>query len=633
MVCGAEGFGWRDADGRWSTVALEEMPGLTGRWVRVGFDGVYSGTDRAASGAVHVSGRRFAVSLLEGAFSRAKYIDAPPAVASSGEVPPIREPSVTGVLVFDPPAEGEAGGPEHPGGPFQVTLKDFRLHDWRHVSEETPIGRAVGTHGRLKGIGYGRLDLELEQPKRRKPPGVPSAAPPVVKRLRQRADAAAHRVASRVQSALPPPLRPDPDAARDCPVCGRAWFLVIALLFWLVCSWRAGIVAGLTLWIACAIQEWLCLRGIGFQGLRRPWRTIVNLVLGLVLVWSALSALHEALGAAPLAHCGSWLFPGYWEFFVLLVLSGLLSARWPRWVITALFLWALLASCIAAGKSCGAPSLQSAPGATAVSGSLPPGSAPPVTGAMPTADGMPPVPAEGVPSEGVPSEAVPSEALPSAAVPGLSLPQQLIESLSSIVGGLASGVTALARPDETAELLQGLPSGSGGGITLASVSQARRDPDRYLQCFPESSGRSGPMHSIYLGYDAFFDLDSDRLKPAAAEASLRELLDVFMARPGARFVVTGHADATGNDAYNLALSRRRAQAVADWLVQRGVAASRIEVVGAGSSVPLIRPDAALDEGGYLSTAVQTVLPQQFVNRINRRVEVAVDCPPPTARAR
>ena len=57
------------------------------------------------------------------------------------------------------------------------------------------------------------------------------------------------------------------------------------------------------------------------------------------------------------------------------------------------------------------------------------------------------------------------------------------------------------------------------------------------------------------------------------------------------------------------------------------------MVGAGSSVPLIRPDAALDEGGYLSTAVQTVLPQQFVNRINRRVEVAVDCPPPTVRAR
>jgi outer membrane protein OmpA-like peptidoglycan-associated protein len=626
VACGAQGFGWRDADGRWSTVALEELPQQTGRWVRVEFDGAYSGTDRAAAGAVHVAGRRFAVSLLEGAFSKAAYIDAPPAAASSGEAPPIREPSVTGVLVFDPPAAGGAGGPEHPGGPFQVTLKDFRLHDWRHVSEETPIGRAVGTHGRLKGIGYGRLDLELEPTKRRKPPRVPGAAPPVTTQLRQRVDAAAGRVASRVQSALPPPLRPDPDAARDCPVCGRGWILLIALLFWLACSWRAGLVAGLTLWLACAIHEWLCRRGIGFHGMRRPWRTIINLVLGLALVWSALFALQKALAAAPLAACGSWFFPGYWQFLVLLVLCGLLPARWPRWVVTALFLWALLASCTAAGKSCGAPSLQSAPGAAAMSGSLPPGSlppglAPPATGAMPTAEGMPAAPAAAAPS------------VPPAAATGLSLPQQLAGSLSSIVGGLTSGVTALARPDETAELLQGLPSGAGGGITLASVSQARRDPDRYLQCFPESSGRSGPMHSIYLGYDAFFDLDSDRLKPAAAEASLRELLEVFTARPGARFVVTGHADSTGNDVYNLALSRRRAQAVADWLVQRGVAASRIEVVGAGSSVPLIRPDAALDEGGYLSTAVQTVLPQQFVNRINRRVEVAVDCPPPTARAR
>ena len=621
-ACGAQGFGWRDVRGVWSTTALEELPGQTGRWVRVEFDGVYSGTDREATGAVHLSGRSFAVTLLEGVFSKATYVDAPPAVTASGDAPPIREPSVSGVLVFDAPPSDMSTAAEHPGGPFQVVLKDFRLHDWRHVSEETPIGRSAGSHGRLNGIAYGRLDLELEPPKPRKRPRAAGTTTATAQRLRRRVGEAAERAASRARSALPPALRPDPVAAHDCPVCSRAWFLVIALLFWLMCSWRAALVAGLTLWLACAVHEWLCRRGIGFHGTRRPWRTIITVVLGLAFIWFALLALQKAIAAASLAACGSWFFPGYWDFLLLLVLCGLLPARWPRWIVTALFLWALLVSCSAAGRSCSAPTAVAAGGATglgaptvAPSGALSPPSAAP--GPTTAASGPTTAAAPDAPS-----------APPSVGMPTMSLPQQLAESLSSIVGGLTSGVTALARPDTTAEMLQGLPVGAGGGLTLASVSQARQDPDRYLQCFPASSGRSGPMHSIYLGYDAFFDLDSDRIKPAAAEASLRELLEVFNARPGSRFVVTGHADATGTDAHNLALSRRRAQAVADWLAQRGVAPARIEVVGAGSSVPLIRPDAALEEGGYLSTAIQAALPQQFINRINRRVEVAVDCPPP-----
>ena len=622
-TCGAQDFGWRDAAGAWCTHSIEDLPGQTGRWVRVEFDGVYSGTDREATGAVHLSGRRFTVTVLEGVFSKAVYVDAPPAVTASGDAPPIRQPSVSGVIVFDPPPSDMATDAEHPGGPFQVTLKDFRLHDWRHVSDETSIGRSVGTHGRLKGTGYGRLDLELEQPKPRRRPRAAGVTAPAAQRLQARMNQAAERAASGARSVLPPALRPDPAAAQDCPVCSRAWFLVIALLFWLMCSWRAALVAGLTLWLACAIHEWLCRRGIGFHGTRRPWRTIITVVLGLAFIWFALLAVQKAIAAEPLAACGSWFFRGYWDFLLLLVLCGLLPARWPRWVVTVLFLWALLVSCSAAGRSCSAPTAAAAGGAT---GAAIPAMSPsdaatatsaPAAGSGTALDGMPSAPS-----------VTPSAATPSAGIPSGSLPQQLAQSLSSIVGGLTSGVTALARPDATAEMLQGLPVGAGGGLTLASVSQARQDPDRYLQCFPASSGRSGPMHSIYLGYDAFFDLDSDRIKPAAAEASLRELLEVFNARPGSRFVVTGHADATGTDAYNLALSRRRAQAVAEWLLQRGVAPARIEVVGAGSSVPLIRPDAALDEGGYLSTAIQAALPQQFINRINRRVEVAVDCPPP-----
>lgn len=51
-------------------------------------------------------------------------------------------------------------------------------------------------------------------------------------------------------------------------------------------------------------------------------------------------------------------------------------------------------------------------------------------------------------------------------------------------------------------------------------------------------------------------------------------------------MVSGHTDSTGSAEYNLNLSRQRAQSVASYLQGQGVAASRFEVLGMGSSNPI-----------------------------------------------
>ncbi|HLS83036.1 MAG TPA: OmpA family protein, partial [Arenimonas sp.] len=50
--------------------------------------------------------------------------------------------------------------------------------------------------------------------------------------------------------------------------------------------------------------------------------------------------------------------------------------------------------------------------------------------------------------------------------------------------------------------------------------------------------------------------------------------------------VAGHTDSVGSDAYNQKLSERRAQAVADYLISRGVSGTRLMVIGAGESHPV-----------------------------------------------
>jgi OOP family OmpA-OmpF porin len=58
--------------------------------------------------------------------------------------------------------------------------------------------------------------------------------------------------------------------------------------------------------------------------------------------------------------------------------------------------------------------------------------------------------------------------------------------------------------------------------------------------------------------------------------------------------VAGHTDSVGTDSYNQGLSERRAQAVVNYLVAKGINASRFKARGYGESEPVA--DNATDEG-------------------------------------
>lgn len=73
---------------------------------------------------------------------------------------------------------------------------------------------------------------------------------------------------------------------------------------------------------------------------------------------------------------------------------------------------------------------------------------------------------------------------------------------------------------------------------------------------------------VELASDVLFAFDSARLT-AEAEAALRRTAELAAQAGSGRITVVGHTDAVGEDAYNLALSRRRAEAVAQWLAASG----------------------------------------------------------------
>ena len=102
----------------------------------------------------------------------------------------------------------------------------------------------------------------------------------------------------------------------------------------------------------------------------------------------------------------------------------------------------------------------------------------------------------------------------------------------------------------------------------------------------------------------FFDWDRSNLSQQALN-TIKQAAAAFKSKGNARITATGHTDTSGPEAYNMALSLRRANAVKDALVREGVPAQAITVIGRG-------------EAGLLVQTADGVREPQ-----NRRVEIVI----------
>ena len=102
----------------------------------------------------------------------------------------------------------------------------------------------------------------------------------------------------------------------------------------------------------------------------------------------------------------------------------------------------------------------------------------------------------------------------------------------------------------------------------------------------------------------FFDWDRANLSDQAL-TTIRQAANAYKQKGNARVTATGHTDTSGTEAYNMALSLRRANAVKDALVREGVPATNISVLGRG------------EQGLLVQTGPNVREPQ------NRRVEIVI----------
>ena len=148
------------------------------------------------------------------------------------------------------------------------------------------------------------------------------------------------------------------------------------------------------------------------------------------------------------------------------------------------------------------------------------------------------------------------------------------------------------RAEELVEILTPTDLQPGDGALVEGTPVRTRGLGAVPDCaFYRESVRRGlgvrPVSDV-AALEILFEVDSSRVSETGAER-LRELAQALNAPRLAPccFRLEGHADATGAQGYNLELSRRRANAVAELLsTELGVAADRLLTVGYGESRPL-----------------------------------------------
>lgn len=122
-----------------------------------------------------------------------------------------------------------------------------------------------------------------------------------------------------------------------------------------------------------------------------------------------------------------------------------------------------------------------------------------------------------------------------------------------------------------------------------AAAQAQQEAEMLRKRMEELQAERTDRGMVLTLGDVLFDVDKTDLKPSG-EQTIGRLADFMREYEERRIRVEGYTDSTGSSDYNQGLSERRARAVSDELVSRGIERRRIETKGFGEQYPVASND-------------------------------------------
>jgi outer membrane protein OmpA-like peptidoglycan-associated protein len=153
----------------------------------------------------------------------------------------------------------------------------------------------------------------------------------------------------------------------------------------------------------------------------------------------------------------------------------------------------------------------------------------------------------------------------------------------------ASGTGASAEAGSSGAFSLSLPAGTH---TLTAAAEGYLDATEMVSV-PAGGTATAEIrmrHALEQGQvmsfaNIYFDSGSATLKPSSFSV-LDGVVELLRENAGVRVEIAGHTDSDGSASYNQGLSRRRAESVRDYLVRKGISASRLTTVGYGETQPV-----------------------------------------------
>ena len=104
-------------------------------------------------------------------------------------------------------------------------------------------------------------------------------------------------------------------------------------------------------------------------------------------------------------------------------------------------------------------------------------------------------------------------------------------------------------------------------------------------CTPIREGQNLELGKTVTLQNVFFETDQAILREESY-VQLKALLEVMKRQPAMVLEIRGYTDNQGGSEYNLELSQKRAEAVVDWLTEKGIESARLSAKGLGEANPV-----------------------------------------------
>jgi len=171
------------------------------------------------------------------------------------------------------------------------------------------------------------------------------------------------------------------------------------------------------------------------------------------------------------------------------------------------------------------------------------------------------------------------------------------------IGGAAGAIIGHQSGNTAAGAIIGAAVGGAAGAYIGNyMDKQAAEIERDLE--GARVERIGEGIKITFDSGILFDVNKSDLRPEA-QTNLTNLAGILNKYSDTNVLIEGHTDSTGPDDYNLDLSKRRAQSVANHLSLQQVIATRFTIMGYGETQPIA--DNESTEG----------------RQANRRVEIAI----------